>query len=95
MFSVGPSRGIDDHSAPSEVAGVPVASVLRSRRDRASSLVALVDGRYAMVSEKAVAVGDRRSLAGWCERRAQRVGPEDPAERAWWQEAIGALIARG
>jgi hypothetical protein len=29
-----------------------------------------------------------------CERRAQRLGPDDPAEQAWWQEVIGALIAR-
>ena len=95
VFSVGPSRAIDDHSAPSAVAGVAVASVLRSRRDRPTSLVALVDGRYAIVSERAVAVGDRRSLARWCEHRAQRVGRDDPAGRAWWQEVIGALIARG
>jgi hypothetical protein len=68
--------------------------VLRSRRDRSTSLVALVDGRYALASESAIAVGDRRSLARWCERRAERAG-DDPAERAWWQEVIGALIARG
>ncbi len=95
IFSVGPSGEIADPSAPSEVNGIAVVSVLRSRRDRNSALVALADGRYALTSETAVAVGDRRSLAGWCERRAQRVGPDDPAEQAWWQEAIGALIARG
>lgn len=95
IFSVGPGGAIEDPSAPTEVAGIAVASILRSRRDRSSALVALVDGRYALVTEGAVAVGDRRSLARWCERRAQRVGPDDPSERAWWQEAIGALIARG
>jgi cell volume regulation protein A len=94
IFSVGPGGGIEDPSAPTEVNGIAVASVLRSRRDRSTALVALVDGRYALTSDTAVAVGDRRSLAGWCERRAQRVG-DDPAERAWWQEVIGALIARG
>ncbi len=68
--------------------------MLRSRRDSSTALVALADGRYALTSDATVAVGDRRSLARWCERRAQRIG-DDPAERAWWQEVIGALIARG
>jgi cell volume regulation protein A len=94
IFSVGPGGEIEDPSAPKEVNGIAVASVLRSRRDRSTALVALADGRYALTSEAAIAVGDRRSLARWCERRAQRVG-DDPAERAWWQEVIGALIARG
>jgi potassium/hydrogen antiporter len=95
IFSVGPSGQIEDPSAPTAVNGIAVVSVLRSRRDRSCALVALADGRYALTTETTVAVGDRRALAGWCERRAQRVGPDDPAERAWWQEAIGALIARG
>jgi potassium/hydrogen antiporter len=94
IFSVGPGGEIEDPSQPSAVNGIAVASVLRSRRDASTSLVALVDGRYALASETTVAVGDRRSLARWCERRAERAG-DDPAERAWWQEVIGALIARG
>jgi cell volume regulation protein A len=94
IFSVGPGGEIADPSAPSEVKGIAVAAVLRSRRDSSTALVALVDGRYALTSQAAVAVGDRRSLANWCERRAERAG-NDPAERAWWQEVIGALIARG
>jgi hypothetical protein len=53
----------------------------------------LADGRYAITTETLVAMGSRQALAGWCERRAARAG-DDPAERAWWQEAIGALIAR-
>ncbi len=95
IFTVGPGGEIADPSAPKAVNGIAVVSVLRSRRDRASALVALADGRYALITEAVVAIGDRRSLASWCERRAQRVGPDDPAEQAWWQEAIGALIARG
>jgi potassium/hydrogen antiporter len=95
IFSVGPGGEIEDPSAPTEVNGIAVISVLRSRRDRSSALVALADGRYALTSEVAVAVGDRRALANWCERRALRVGPDEPAEQAWWQETIGALIARG
>jgi cell volume regulation protein A len=94
IFSVGPGGEIEDPSAPSEVNGIAVVSVLRSRRDSSSALVALADGRYALTSEAAVAVGDRRAVARWCERRAER-GDDDPAERAWWQEVIGALIARG
>jgi cell volume regulation protein A len=94
IFSVGPGGEIGDPSAPTEVNGIAVASVLRSRRDSSSALVALVDGRYALTSEAAVAVGDRRAVARWCERRAQRVAGDDPAEQAWWQEVIGALIAR-
>ncbi len=95
IFSVGPGGDLEDPSAPSSVNGIAVIAVLRSRRDRLSALVALADGRYALTTETVVAVGDRRSLANWCERRAQRVGPEEPAEKAWWQEVIGALIARG
>ncbi len=95
IFSVGPGGGIADPSAPSEISGIAVVSIMRSRRDRPAALVALADGRYAIASETALAIGDRRSLAGWCERRAHRVGEDEPAERAWWQEVIGALIAPG
>jgi potassium/hydrogen antiporter len=94
VFTVRPGGDIEDPSAPKEVDGVAVASILRSRRDRNSALVALADGRYAMTTETVVAIGGRQALARWCERRALRSG-DDPAERAWWQEAIGALIARG
>ena len=71
-----------------------MVAILRSRRDRSSALVNLADGRYAVTSEEVVAIGGRQALAGWCERRAERSGT-DPAERAWWQELIGALVARG
>ncbi len=94
IFTVRPGGDIDDPSAPRSVNGIPVVSVLRSRRDSPTALVALADGRYAITSEAVVAVGGRRVLAGWCERRAER-GGNDPAERAWWQEVVGALIARG
>ena len=95
VFTVRPgARDGDDPSAPREVDGMPVVAVLRSRRDRPSALVALADGRYAVTCREVVAVGGRQALARWCERRAARAG-DDPAERAWWQEVIGALIARG
>jgi potassium/hydrogen antiporter len=94
VFTVRPGGDIDDPSAPTAIDGIAVVSVLRSRRDRPSSLVALADGRYALASERVVAIGGRHALARWCERRAQRSG-DDAAERSWWQEVIGALIARG
>jgi potassium/hydrogen antiporter len=92
VFSVRPAGEIDDPSTPEEVDGIPVAAVVRSRRDRASALVALSDGRYAVTSEAIVAVGGRQALARWCERRAARGAADDPAERAWWQEVAGALV---
>jgi|SRR6187549_903596 len=95
VFSVGPASLADDPSAPKEIDGIRVFAIVRSRRDRASALVALADGRYAVTTASIVAVGGRQALARWCERRAERVGTDEPAERAWWQEVIGALIARG
>jgi cell volume regulation protein A len=93
VFSVRPGGDVADPSNPKAVDGIAVVSVLRSRRDRPAALVALADGRYAITAETVVAIGGRRALAQWCERRAER-RIEDPAERAWWQEVIGALIAR-
>jgi cell volume regulation protein A len=94
VFTVRPAGEIDNPSAPREVDGIAVAAILRSRRDRGSALTALADGRYAITTETLIAMGSRQALARWCERRAARAG-DDPAERAWWQEAIGALVARG
>jgi cell volume regulation protein A len=94
IFSVRPAREGDDPMALTEVDGIPVLSVLRSRRDGVGAMAALADGRYAVTSDDVIAVGGRRALAGWCERRAARSGV-DQAERAWWQEVTGALIARG
>ena len=94
IFSVRPARAGDDPMALTEVDGIPVLTVLRSRRDGVGAMAALADGRYAVTSDDVIAVGGRRALAGWCERRAARKGV-DQAERAWWQEVTGALIARG
>jgi potassium/hydrogen antiporter len=94
VFTVRPGGDVVDASSPREIDGIAVLAVLRSRRDRSSSLVSLADGRYAVVAEDVVAIGGRHALARWCERRAERAS-EDPAERAWWQEVIGALVARG
>ncbi|MEX2107492.1 MAG: potassium/proton antiporter [Solirubrobacterales bacterium] len=91
IFTVRPGGDIEDPSAPREVDGIAVISILRSRRDRPSALVALADGRFALTTEAIVALGGRQSLARWCERRAGRTD-DDPAERAWWQEVAGALV---
>ncbi|HEX5982732.1 MAG TPA: potassium/proton antiporter [Solirubrobacterales bacterium] len=92
VFTVHPARG--DGELGEEIDGVPVAAVLRDRSERGAYLVALTDGRYAVKSSGLVAIGGRRALAGWCERRSER--PDvDSADRAWWQEVTGALIARG
>jgi cell volume regulation protein A len=92
VFIVRPARG--DGELGQEIDGVPIASVLRSRDERGAHLLALADGRYAVLGAGLVAIGGRRALADWCERRASR--PDvDGAERAWWQEVTGALIARG
>jgi len=93
VFSVRPLRAGDDREL-SQVDGVPVLAVMRSRGDGSGSMLALADGRYAVVGETVVAIGGRRALADWCERRAERAGV-DSVERAWWQEVTGALIARG
>jgi potassium/hydrogen antiporter len=94
IFTVRPARAGDDPLALVEVDGIPVLAVLRSRRDGVGAMTALADGRYAVTGDDVIAIGGRRALAGWCERRAARPGV-DQAERAWWQEVTGALITRG
>ncbi len=94
VFSVRPVRESDDLRELKQVEGVPVLAVMRTRTGSDGAMVALADGRYAVTSETVVAIGGRRALAEWCERRAER--PDvDAEERAWWQEVTGALIARG
>jgi cell volume regulation protein A len=94
VFSVRPVRGGDDLRGLNELEGVPVLAVMRTRSDGGGAMVALADGRYAVTSETVIAIGGRRALADWCERKAERPGV-DAEERAWWQEVTGALIARG
>jgi potassium/hydrogen antiporter len=93
VFTVRPARG-EDPVGQREVDGVPVAAVLRSRDESGAALAALSDGRYVVVGSEVIAIGGRRAVADWCEKRAEREGI-DAAERAWWQEVTGALIARG
>jgi cell volume regulation protein A len=93
IFSVRPATPADgDTGAPAQVAGVEVARVLRTSANRTSSVVALMDGRFAATTPDLIAVGGRRVLARWCVDRAERDGIR-PQERAWWQEAVGVLNA--
>lgn len=94
IFTVRPVRAGEDPLDFSEVDGIPVIAVMRTRSDTSGAMVALADGRFAVTGEAMVAVGGRRVLAEWCERRAEREDIAGP-ERAWWQEVTGALIARG
>ncbi|MDQ3759694.1 MAG: potassium/proton antiporter [Actinomycetota bacterium] len=79
-----------DPGHPDSIEGAVVAARLRVRRDEAGSLVALNDGRYAILGGGLVAVGGRTRMAEWAARRVRRRGLS-PAERAWWEEVSGAL----
>ncbi|HEU4905623.1 MAG TPA: potassium/proton antiporter [Solirubrobacterales bacterium] len=92
VFSVRPGHTLDgDPALPEQVDGIEVRARLRTRRDEPGALVALADGRFAVTTEAALALGSRRALAEWCGRRALRRGI-DEAERSWWQEAAGTLV---
>ena len=88
------ARAARTRSTSNDIDGIAVVSVMRSRSDANGAMVALADGRFAVTGADLVAIGGRRALAEWCERRAARDSIAD-AERAWWQEVTGALIARG
>jgi cell volume regulation protein A len=82
-------EGDGDAARPQVVAGREVADQLRTRTDSAGALVLLDDGSFA-VTGATLAVGARRRLAWWARRRLE-LARLDPAERAWWEEVIGAL----
>jgi cell volume regulation protein A len=92
VFTVRPAK--PGEAIDEEIDGIPVIAVLRTREESDASMVALADGRFAVTGKGVLAIGGRRALAGWCERRAERPDVDGP-ERAWWQEVTGALIARG
>jgi potassium/hydrogen antiporter len=94
LFSVRPLEQADlegDAARPTSVTGAAVTAQLRIRRDVPGALVALEDGRYAVVGPL-VAVGGRQSLTSWATRRLRRLDGGDP-ERAWLQNVVGALAA--
>jgi cell volume regulation protein A len=78
-----------DATRPSSVGGLPVVDVLRIRRDAPGSLAVLEDGRYA-VCGSVVAIGARRQLVDWVQRRMRGA---DPEERAWLRTVLGAVAA--
>ena len=79
-----------DPARPDAIEGARVAARLRVRRDATGSLVALADGRYAVLDAALIAVGGRGRVVDWVARRVRRPGLS-PAERAWWEEVAGAL----
>ncbi|HEV2857065.1 MAG TPA: potassium/proton antiporter [Solirubrobacterales bacterium] len=92
VFTVRPARGEDVLGG--EIDGIPVIRVLRDRGEQGAYLVALADGRFAVIGAGLLAIGGRQAVADWCVRRAERPDTSSSA-RAWWQEVTGALIARG
>jgi potassium/hydrogen antiporter len=94
VFSVRPLREGENPESPAEIDGIAVVALIRARRDDVGAMAALADGRYAVTNREIVAIGGRRALAGWCERRAE-LAEVDPETKAWLQEITGALIARG
>ncbi|MBE2315160.1 potassium/proton antiporter [Solirubrobacter sp. CPCC 204708] len=77
-----------DPQRPKTLAGQPVVEQLRTRRDEPGALVALEDGRYG-VSGPLLAIGPSGELQAFARRRLANA--KSPAERAWWQEVVGAL----
>jgi potassium/hydrogen antiporter len=89
VTSVRPWQESDGNpSRPAQVVGLDVVDQLRTRRDEPGALVALADGRFA-VTGRLLAVGPAGDLQGVARRRLARAST--PAERAWWQEVVGAL----
>jgi cell volume regulation protein A len=90
IFSVRPWLPADgDPARPDVVAGRAVLEHLRGRHDQPGSVVALEDGRYAVTGSLLI-VGSAMQV----QRQARKClhGADDEAERAWWQEVIGALV---
>jgi cell volume regulation protein A len=89
VTSIRPWQEADgDPQRPREIAGVEVVEQLRTRRDEPGALVALEDGRFG-ISGPLVAIGPAGELQAFARRRLARA--EGAAERAWWQEVVGAL----
>ncbi len=88
VTSVRPWQPADgDPSRPVEILGLEVVEQLRTRRDEPGALVALADGRFA-VTGPLLGVGPSGELQAFARRRLTHA---TAAERAWWQEVVGAL----
>jgi len=77
-----------DPGHPQDVAGRVVVDRLRTRRDQPGALVLLDDG-YLAVTGPLLALGREQLLSEWVRRKARAAASE--AERAWWEEVLGAL----
>ncbi|MBN1529187.1 MAG: potassium/proton antiporter [Thermoleophilaceae bacterium] len=90
IFSTRPwnAESDGDPAYPQALVGCDVIRHLRTRRDTPGSLVLLDDGRYA-ITGPSLAVGAAAQIQRYARRRLN-AGLAD-AERAWWQEVVGAL----
>lgn len=89
VFHVRPWNPADgDPAKVTEVAGRVVVDRLRTRRDVPGALVLLDDG-YLAVTGPVLALGRQQLLSQWVRRRARSA--RNDAERAWWEEVLGAL----
>lgn len=89
IFHVRPWDDAEGDPATADVvAGRAVVDRLRTRRDMPGALVLLDDGYYA-VTGPVLALGRPQLLSQWVRRKARAAGTE--AERAWWEEVLGAL----
>jgi potassium/hydrogen antiporter len=77
-----------DPARAERVAGRAVGDRRPPRRDVPGALVLLDDG-YLAVTGPVLALGRERLLSEWVRRKA-RAAPSE-AERAWWEEVLGAL----
>jgi cell volume regulation protein A len=84
---IGPGLVEGEVQAPTRVLGREVVARLRVRRDEPGALVALEDGRYALVG-RLLAVGSRADLARYTQRRAATCSDD---EALWLQTVVGAL----
>src|ERR1700761_669550 len=57
VFTVRPTRDGEDPETPTEIDGIPVVALLRSRRDEPGAMAAMADGRYAVTGGDLVAIG--------------------------------------
>jgi potassium/hydrogen antiporter len=77
-------------SRPHAIGDLAVIEQLRTRRDAPGALVLLRDGRYA-VAGPVLMIGSAPMIQQAARRRIDQIKID--AERAWWQEVIGALAA--
>jgi cell volume regulation protein A len=89
IFSTRPWTGADGSAAyPEVIEGCRVIRHIRTRRDAEGALVLLDDGRYA-ITGPALALGAAAQVQRYARRRLSAELTD--AERAWWQEVVGAL----